>query len=133
MYKVDGAEVGPKAKLAAGELTVTVTARGNAVAEDVSVTVNVGTDIAKTKIKVNNKPFYKTYTGEPIELNTDDFGTGKIEVANSLELDKDFVIVGYKNNIKKGTMTVTIAGIGTYGGTRTFKVKIKAKEIKAAD
>ncbi|MBR6256320.1 MAG: hypothetical protein IKR23_02990 [Lachnospiraceae bacterium] len=95
--------------------------------DGVTVDVKPAADIAKVKgaFKVD-KNFFKTYTGEPITLDADDFVSGKINVG-TLELGKDFNIVAYKNNIKKGTMTVTVQGDGEYSGTKTFKVKIKAK------
>ena len=97
--------------------------------DGVTVDVKPAADIAKVKgaFKVD-KNFFKTYTGEPITLDADDFVSGKINVG-TLELGKDFNIVAYKNNIKKGTMTVTVQGDGEYSGTKTFKVKIKAKPI----
>ena len=97
--------------------------------DGVTIDVKPGGDIAKVKgaFKVD-KNFFKTYTGEPITLDADDFVSGKINVG-TLELGKDFRIVGYKNNIKKGTMTVTVQGDGEYSGTKTFKVKIKAKPL----
>ena len=89
----------------------------------------VASDIAKVKgaFKVNKK-YTKTYTGEAIELDEDDFGPGKIELAG-LEYGKDFKIISYKDNVKKGTMTVTIQGIGKYSGAKTFKVKIAARPL----
>ena len=98
--------------------------------DGVTIDVKPGGDIAKVKgaFKVD-KNFFKTYTGEPITLDADDFGSTKI-VVGDLKYDEDFKIVGYKNNIKKGTMTVTVQGIGeSYSGTKTFKVKIKAKPL----
>ena len=95
----------------------------------VAIVVNVGSDIAKIKgaFKVSRN-FCKYYTGEPIELDEDDFGPDEI-VINDLVYGKDFKIVSYKNNVKKGNMTVTIQGIGSYSGTRTFKVKIKPRPL----
>lgn len=97
--------------------------------DGVTVDVKPAADIAKVKgaFKVD-KNFFKTYTSEPITLDADDFVSGKINVG-TLELGKDFNIVAYKNNIKKGTMTVTVQGDGEYSGTKTFKVKIKAKPL----
>ena len=114
------------------EIKVVVKGANAAVKTDedgVTIDVKPGGDIAKVKgaFKVD-KNFYKTYTGEPITLDVDDFGSNKINVG-TLELDKDFRIVGYKNNIKKGTMTVTVQGDGEYSGTKTIKVKIKARPL----
>lgn len=36
----------------------------------------------------------------------------------------DYEIESYKNNTKKGIATVTIRGIGRYGGTRTVEFAI---------
>ena len=128
----DGKGKGIKEKLPAGEYSfiVNVTDKGkNQMTADDGVTVNVtlGQSIKKVKVKVD-KNFFKTYTGEPITLDASDFGPGKI-VVGELKYGTDFEIVGYKNNVKKGTMTVTVQGIGTYSGTKTFKVKIKAKSL----
>ncbi|MBO4524486.1 MAG: hypothetical protein J5723_07400, partial [Ruminococcus sp.] len=117
------------------KINVVVTASGNVKTDEdgVSVEVEPKGDIAKVKkvFKVD-KAFAKYYTGEPITLDADDFGPTKIAVGD-LKYDEDFKIVGYKNNIKKGTMTVTVQGIGVkYSGTKTFKVKIKAKPFDKA-
>ncbi len=34
----------------------------------------------------------------------------------------DFEIVNYSNNIKKGTASVTLRGLGSYGGTRVIHI-----------
>ena len=47
----------------------------------------------------------------------------------SLDLGVDFRISGYTNNVKKGTMTVYLTGLGEYSGTKTIKVKIWAKKL----
>ena len=112
-----------------GEVTVTVTpsakAAGNITGE-ASVTASAGkTKLGKVKV---NKSFSKTFTGEAIELTEEDFAAGKIEVG-SLELGKDFEIVSYNKNIKKGKMSVTIQGIGENSGVKTFKVKIVGKPL----
>lgn len=116
------------------DLTVVVKASGNATTgeDGISVTVNPKADIAKVKgaFKVD-KNFSKTYTGEAIELDAEDFVAGKID-PKGLEYGTDFEVVSYKNNVKKGSMTVTVEGKGEYSGTKTFKVKISAKPIDKA-
>ena len=98
--------------------------------DGVTVEIEPKEDISKVKkiFKVH-KNWTKTYTGEPILLSEEDFGGSEKIDSKGLELNKDFVIVSYKNNVKKGTMTVTVQGIGEYSGTKTFKVKIVAKPI----
>ena len=55
----------------------------------------------------------------------------------TLVAGEDYKVVGYTNNVKKGSMTVTIEGTGeetergTFSGTKTFKVKIVAKNLDA--
>jgi uncharacterized repeat protein (TIGR02543 family) len=68
----------------------------------------------------SNAKFY--YTGKAIALTASDFDTS----SGKAVLGKDFIIVGYKNNIKAGTATVTIKAIGdTYGGTAKLSFKIQ--------
>lgn len=47
-----------------------------------------------------------------------------------LELDTDFEVVGYKNNVNKGTATVYLKGVGDYCGTKTVTFKINALEMR---
>jgi hypothetical protein len=116
------------------ELTVVVKATGNATTDEdgISVTVTPAKDISKVKgaFKVD-KNFAKTYTGEAIELDAEDFVAGKIDT-KGLEYGTDFEVVSYRKNVKKGSMIVTVQGIGEYSGIKTFKVKINAKPIDKA-
>ena len=106
-------------------IRVEVNANGNIVADAVSVELTPGK--ALPKFKVNNKSFWKTYTGEAIELEEEDFA--KIDCGGT-KIGEDFEVVGYQNNLKKGTMKVTVQGCGNgYSGTQTFSVKIKARKI----
>lgn len=41
----------------------------------------------------------------------------------------DYEIVSYSNNVKKGTATVIIKGVGNYGGTKKITFKIKSKKV----
>ena len=88
--------------------------------------------------------FTVEYTGEEIrleDLDQNPFVNGKITVIfkagrinHTLEYGKDFEIAEYANNINKGSMSVTIRGIGeNYSGTKTFKVKIVPREMKKAE
>lgn len=47
----------------------------------------------------------------------------------TLKSGKDFTIVGYQNNVKPGTATVTVKGKGNYTGTRTIEFTIGAKNL----
>lgn len=66
------------------------------------------------------------YTGEEITLTKEQI-TIKVEKTQTELGNEDYEIVGYKNNTKKGTASVTIQGKGNYGGTKTVQFKIKAK------
>ena len=115
------------------ELTAGAKAGSNVTFGDgVAVNVTTGSDIAKIKkiFKLDKKVVYKIYNGTPITLDAEDFEDGKIDT-KGLTFGEDFEIVSYKNNVKKGTMIVTVAGKNGYAGIKTFKVPIKAKEIPA--
>ncbi|MCM1112451.1 MAG: hypothetical protein NC399_04290 [Muribaculum sp.] len=88
----------------------------------------------------------KTYSGEMITLEAADFckenGDSKVTIKEGgivRELyygeEKDFVIVegSYKNNVKKGTASVTIKGCGKYGGTAVIKFKVMQKKRSLLD
>lgn len=69
----------------------------------------------------------QTYTGKAITLKEEDFK--KVKVGNDmLEMGVDYEIVpgSYKNNVNKGSATVTIRGIGNYGGTRQVMYRISS-------
>jgi hypothetical protein len=121
------------------EYTIVATPKSAKVAEVTgetpAFTVTAGADFGKAKVTVA-KEFYKTYTGEAIELEEEDLKyitvtIGPKKTAKTLVCGEDFTIAGYTNNIKKGKMTVTLKGIDEagYTGAKTFTVKIKAKQL----
>ena len=55
-------------------------------------------------------------------------GSGKNKT--TLQSGKDFVIEGYSKNTKIGRATMTIRGVGKYGGTKTVKYTILPKWMK---
>ena len=77
-------------------------------------------DIGKAKVTIPKQ----TYTGKPVTLDRNEIKVthGKVTLG-----ENDYKIVGYTNNIKKGTAKVTIKGTGEYGGTKTVSFTIKAK------
>ena len=82
--------------------------------------------ISSAKIKVNGNYYYDN--GEQVCPPED-----KLEVTignNKLISGVDFTIENYSNNTKKGNATVTIKGIGEYGGRKTVKFKILPKWMK---
>ena len=66
------------------------------------------------------------YTGEEIKLEQDwlTVKAGKTELKKN-----EFEIIGYVNNIQKGTATVIIKGCGEYGGIKMYNYKITAKNL----
>ncbi|MBR3524226.1 MAG: hypothetical protein IKO11_00110 [Lachnospiraceae bacterium] len=138
----DGKEIAAKTKLNAGQkISVVVTAKDTANVDidesGLFAEVTVGDNLAKAKIDA--KKLTKIYSGSAITL--DDLDMGSVSVTygkNKIELKngEDFTIVGYTNNVKKGTMTVTIQGTGeetergTFSGVKTFKVKVVPKTVE---
>ena len=80
----------------------------------------VKADIKSAKVTIPSQ----SYTGNEIILDKSQI---KVKLSQDILKPDDFEIVGYTNNIKKGTATVTIKGIGNYGGTKNIKFRIKAK------
>jgi hypothetical protein len=71
------------------------------------------------------------YTGEEITLTENDIHVyaAKLDVLKGKELNEScYEIVSYSNNIKVGTATVTLRGIGNYSGTKAYSFKIKQKQ-----
>ncbi len=118
-----GANVEPYDKVPVGtEIQVEVTAKGNYTGSISDVYVITEKSLASVSVTVKSK----YYTGKEIELSDEDI-TVMVGKTDTLVLGEDYEIVGYTNNLKKGTAYVTIKGIGNYGGTKTVKFTIKAK------
>ncbi|MBO4902398.1 MAG: InlB B-repeat-containing protein [Lachnospiraceae bacterium] len=81
-------------------------------------------DLSKLKVKVADKD----YTGHAVTLTKGEitFTTpaGMVEPTQA-----DFEIIGYSNNIKKGTATVILKGTGNYGGMKSVTFKIKQRSM----
>ncbi|MBR2768192.1 MAG: hypothetical protein IKD68_04600, partial [Solobacterium sp.] len=85
-------------------------------------------DLSKANIKI----YDQEYTGEAIELDGDDISSAAIKIGKetrNLEYGKDYEVLVYENNDKKGTAKVTFIGAGEYSGTKTVSFKIKQKTI----
>ncbi len=81
-------------------------------------------NIAKAVFTVKDQE----YTGSAIRLSADDFTKAVINKTEDLTYGVDYKVVSYTNNIKKGTASAVLQGIGEYGGTKTVKFKIVQKE-----
>ena len=107
------------------EIEVTVRGKGNYIGSSKSAVFRVVKyDITKVNFKIKEQ----TYTGKPIELDKEQItaimGKGK----NAVTLEKtDYEIIDYSKNTNQGTATVTLRGLGNYGGTKRVKFVIKAK------
>ena len=88
--------------------------------------------LAKAKVTISDQ----VYTGAPVTLEAEEIKAelSTADGVKTLEYGRDFTIVSYQNNIRKGTATVTLRGTGTvYGGTKTVKFKIVPKDMKIED
>ncbi len=117
---------------------ITITGAGNYQGEGSVLTADyriTESDFKKVTVKVVPKTL--PYTTKPVTLTEEDLiltmkvGTGKQAVVEELKLITDgddtkdgYKIIGYKNNVNKGTAQVTLQGCGKYGGTKTVKFYI---------
>lgn len=77
-----------------------------------------------SKAKVTITP--QEYTGEEVTLKPEDI---TVKVGQNILTAKDYEIIGYENNIKKGNATVILKGKGNYGGTKRVKFAIRQKSF----
>ena len=117
---------------------ITITGVGNYRGEGSVLTADYRiTEFDFTKVTVKVVPKTLPYTTKPVTLTEDDLiltmkvGTGKQAVVEELPLvttengkTDGYRIIGYKNNVNKGTAQVTLQGCGKYGGTKTVKFYI---------
>ena len=119
-------------------IRITITGAGNYRGEGSVLTADYRiTEFDFTKVTVKVVPKTLPYTTKPVTLTEEDLiltmkvGTGKQAVVETLPLITDgddtkdgYKIIGYKNNVNKGTAQVTLQGCGKYGGTKTVKFYI---------
>lgn len=67
------------------------------------------------------------YSLEPVTLKKNDL---TVKLNGELLDPKNYTIVSYENNRKKGTAKVTIQGVGEYGGRKTVSFTVKPRIIK---
>ncbi len=123
----DGTTLDKNSVVEAGQtVTVTVTGKGG-YSGNISTTYRISQASFKSA-KIQIAP--QVYTGKEITLSEADFTSAK-KGKDTLAYGEDFEIVegSYKNNLKKGTASVTIRGKGNYGGEKTVKFKIVPKEL----
>ena len=117
---------------------ITITGVGNYQGEGSVLTADYRiTEFDFTKVTVKVVPKTLPYTTKPVTLTEEDLiltmkvGTGRQAVVEELPLvttengkTDGYKIIGYKNNVNKGTAQVTLQGCGKYGGTKTVKFYI---------
>lgn len=118
-----GEEISSKDVIPAGTIIrVQVTGKGYYTGTVSGVYRIVTGDIGKATIKVNSQYF----TGREVRP-----GKSQISVTLSGKLlsDQDYEIVGYTNNINKGTAKITLKGVGDYGGSKAVNFTIAVKSL----
>ncbi len=70
------------------------------------------------------------YTGKAVTPGKDQI---TVQLNGGTLKATDYEIIGYNNNISKGTATVTLRGNGSFGGTIKAKFKIKQKPFSLAE
>ena len=119
-------------------IRITITGAGNYRGEGSVLTADYRiTELDFKKVTVKVVPKTLPYTTKPVTLTEEDLiltmkvGTGRQAVVEELKLITDgddtkdgYRIIGYKNNVNKGTAQVTLQGCGKYGGTKTVKFYI---------
>ena len=90
------------------------------------VTYQVRTTANDLKTKAKVAVAAQEYTGKAVTPVPASVTCGK---GTTLKLGDDYEIVGYFNNVKKGTATIVIAGKGDYSGSKSQTFKIGAKTL----
>lgn len=87
-------------------------------------------NISRSKVELL-KPGVMVYSGneEIIPLASEDIKVTMDKGKTELKPGTEYEIRSIKDNRFVGTATITIAGKGKYGGTKSFKVKIKARSL----
>ncbi len=124
ILKPAGSSMEPTDVLPAGtKILVTVTGKGNYTGTISDVYRITQSDIRSARVQISGQ----TYTGSEICPGKADM---EIKIGKTVLSDTDYEIVGYTNNVKKGTDAVIIRGAGDYGGTKKATFKISAKGFK---
>lgn len=103
-------------------LEVTVSAKGNYTGTKTGEYRIAQASISSASVSIPKQ----TYTGRAITPDKDQI-TVKIKGKPVDASQYEIVPGSYKNNVKKGTASVTIRGVDNYGGTKTVKFTIRAK------
>lgn len=100
-----------------------------------SVRAELKGTVTKYRLNTINTLFKNTvtkyYTGEPVTLTAEDFTDAGVGGNNNLNLqvDTDFVVQRYENNIEVGKATVWVEGMGDYIGSTQNRFDIVYKPM----
>ena len=112
------------------EITVTVQGKGSYTGtRTASYKLKKGTDISRAKITVADQ----SYTGTCVKPDQNAVTGASIKVNKTMEnlvYGRDYEIAAYGINVKKGTGTVVVRGLGNYCGEKTVKFKITGKSVE---
>ena len=112
------------------KVTAVITGKGN-YEGSTEITYRVSEsvlDLSKATFKIKDQE----YTGYEVELEDEDITLATIKdgkMTKVLELGKDYDILCYENNVKKGTAKVTFIGKGDCSGTKTVSFKITQRNV----
>ncbi len=84
----------------------------------------VQADIASASVSVQKQ----IYTGQPVTLEKNQL-TVKVKGKELDDSQYEIVPGSYKNNVHKGTASVTVRGVNNYGGTKTVRFTIRPKSF----
>ena len=156
VYDSDSNPLGDRDELKAGEeykVQVVAPSTGNITGSgEFEFTAAADMSKAKVTLSPNLKKNGVAYTGEAIDITniqsdelirnlfdsdiTVEYKNPSTKKYEKLTWDEDFEVVGYQNNVKKGTMTVYIRAKDDstkVSGVKNFKIKISAKTMKKTE
>ena len=107
------------------QIRATVTLKGNYTGTVSCVFRIVGRQISKAVVKIPTQ----YYTGKPVYPG---YSVLKVKYGTDTLNEWDYEIVSYKNNVKPGIASVTIRGVGEYGGTKTISFRIAKRSMGIA-
>ena len=122
----DGTALDKKSVVEAGQIVkVKVTGKGCYTGTMEATYKITQASFKSAKIKVEPQ----VYTGKGVTLDKEDITVTLDGKTLTYGVDYEIVEGSYKNNVKKGTASVTVKGLGNYGGEKTVKFKIVPKEL----
>ena len=112
------------------EITVTVEGTGAYYGTcTASYQLRTGTNLNKAKITVADQSYTK-FSVKPTETAITGASIKVNGIMQDLVYGRDYEIAAYGSNIKKGTGTVVLRGLGSYCGEKTVKFKIVGKSVE---